>query len=269
MAGQENCVHFTQYLKRMEKLDKAAGIVVLGASQSAVEILLDLLAKGFSNITSVHRSFSFRLKDTSPFSDEVYFPEFIDYYHSLLPAMREKLDEQVRLTNYSSVDRDIVDSLYLKMYENELDGKKPLRIFRNHQIVSVDSPSKIQIQDIYTSERQPLPFDLLILATGFLDVGRNGRAGLPALLRQLASTFEWAGEYLNVQRDYRIKYKDEHRNLPDLYMNGLCESSHGLGDAGSFSLLSLRARDILKSITGNESPADLGRFDVAEQKLTG
>ena len=36
--------------------------------------------------------------------------------------------------------------------------------------------------------------------------------------------------------------------MPALFLNGLCESSHGIGDAGSFSLLSLRAKTIAESL---------------------
>ena len=35
---------------------------------------------------------------------------------------------------------------------------------------------------------------------------------------------------------------------PPLFLNGLCESSHGIGDAGSFSLLSVRAGRILAAV---------------------
>jgi L-ornithine N5-monooxygenase len=31
-------------------------------------------------------------------------------------------------------------------------------------------------------------------------------------------------------------------------LNGLCESSHGMGDAGSFSLLALRSKTIAQSL---------------------
>jgi L-ornithine N5-oxygenase len=49
---------------------------------------------------------------------------------------------------------------------------------------------------------------------------------------------------LLVERDYQVRTQ---AGLP-LFLNGLCESSHGLGDAGSFSLLSLRASEILQSL---------------------
>jgi L-ornithine N5-oxygenase len=265
----DHIIHLTQYLSAVRKLKPGATVAVLGGSQSAVEIALDLAARDVRSIMAIHRSYSFRLKDTSPFSDEVYFPEFIDYYHALPPGKRALLDSQVRQTNYSSADGDVISQLYLRMYEDELDGKNRLFIFRNHAIenVSYERGLLLELRDIYTNARETVHADLLVLATGFLDIGRNGRDGVPALLAHVADQFSWTGGYLDVERDYRVRYIEESEGLPDLYLNGLCESSHGLGDAGSFSLVSLRARDILTSIvqrSNHRVPPMLHRREAAK-----
>lgn len=246
-------VHFTDYLQAIGSCSTDTPIVVVGASQSAVEILNDLLGRGFDSVTSIHRSFSFRLKDTSPFSDEVYFPEFVDYYHRLTPAQRSQLDEQVRPTNYSSVDADVLDALYQRLYEQKLCGKSPLRILRCTRVEeSREMPDGValKVREQYTNQRSEIRAGLVILATGFLDIGRNGRTGLPDLLRPHSDSFSWQGRHLDVARDYRIVAAPGAGEWPPLYLNGLCESSHGLGDAGSFSLVSVRAQTIFNSIQG-------------------
>jgi L-ornithine N5-oxygenase len=252
-ALSRRVVHFTDYLHAIGTCPKDTPIAVVGASQSAVEILNDLLARGYTAIRSIHRSFSYRLKDTSPFSDEVYFPEFVDYYHQLAPAQRAQLDAQLRPTNYSSVDADVLDALYQRLYELRLCGKEPLRILRSTQIeessVSTDS-IVLKLRELHTGVPSELQVGLVILATGFLDVGRNGREGLPDLLRPYGNALSWHGDYLSVERDYRVNATSEQGELPPLYLNGLCESSHGLGDAGSFSLVSVRAQTIFNSIRG-------------------
>ena len=251
LKKSDNVVHLTGYLPAVRRLPAGARVAVLGASQSAVEILLDLANRPVSSVISVHRSFSYRLKDTSPFSDEVYFPDFTDYYHALPPNKRALLDDQVRQTNYSSADGDVIGRLYLRMYEDELNGEKRIFIFRNHEIEKLTCDHKVvmDLKDIYTGLREQVSADLLVLATGFLDIGRNGRKGLPKILDGLADYFYWDEDYLRVERDYRVRYAAGHESLPDLYLNGLCESSHGLGDAGSFSLVSIRARDICNSVS--------------------
>lgn len=249
ISSSNKVFHLVEYLSSIKGLSRKSKISVLGSSQSAAEILLDLYNKGFENITSIHRSFAFRLKDTSPFSDKVYFPKFVDYYHALTSQKRELLDKQVRATNYSSADRDVIDELYRCMYRSKLDNEFPIEIFNNNEIVKVNS-SCIELKEIYTDENRQVEFDLLILATGFLDIGRSGKSGLPSILRPIEALFDWSGNYLNVNRDYTVKYSLNNPDLDNLkiYLNGLCESSHGLGDAGSFSLVSIRAQDICKSI---------------------
>jgi L-ornithine N5-oxygenase len=245
--------HCTDYLTAIKGCPKDTPIAVVGASQSAVEIMLDLLDRSYCDIHAIHRSFSFRLKDTSPFSDEVYFPEFVDYYHRLPPKRRAKLDQQIRATNYSSVDGDVLDALYQRQYELRLDGRNPLAL---HRCTEVDSAEvrpdgvRLSLRETNTEELSQLEVGLVILATGFLDVGRNGQDGLPNLLKAHWQYFSWDEEYLRVGRDYRVLEPGDEPQLPPLYMNGLCESSHGLGDAGSFSLVSVRAQTILESLQG-------------------
>src|SRR5262249_43035926 len=120
LQESDRIVHLTRYLPAVRQLPSDATVAVLGASQSAVEILLDLRARGIQNIASIPRSFSYRLKDTSQFSDEVYFPDFVDYYHSLSKEKRRLLDDQVRQTNYSCADGDIIAALYQRLYEDSL-----------------------------------------------------------------------------------------------------------------------------------------------------
>ncbi|WP_414148121.1 hypothetical protein ACMGGR_02890 [Erwinia sp. BNK-24-b] len=53
-----------------------------------------------------------------------------------------------------------------------------------------------------------------------------------------------------VERNYEVKFVSQANS--DFYLNGLCESSHGLGDAGSFSLLSIRSAVIADAIYDHE-----------------
>ena len=50
-----------------------------------------------------------------------------------------------------------------------------------------------------------------------------------------------------VTRDYSVQVRGDHGALR-LYLNGLCEPSHGMGDAGALAMLSVRAADIAESI---------------------
>ncbi|WP_248732366.1 SidA/IucD/PvdA family monooxygenase [Pseudomonas sp. MWU13-2517] len=245
--------HLNHYLERIHALPPTAQrIGVVGSSQSAVEIVLDLTARfPDKEIYSLHRSFSFRLKDTSPFSDKVYFPEFIDYYFNLPPEAKARVDKQLRGTNYSSADEDVINALYVRIHEEKLQGKQRIHILNNVAIEQVSIAASGQVELALTEVNQltlsTLALDALVLATGFKDIAAKENGELyPPLLAPYHRRFRTDAQgALVVNRDYSLTALDD---LPAVYLNGLCESSHGLGDAGSFSLISLRVEHILSAL---------------------
>lgn len=242
--------HLTQYLSRVKALDAPDRIAVLGASQSAVEINIDLMRRFPSaEIHMIHRSFSFRQKDTSPFSEYVYFPEFVDYFQNAGEAGRASLLQQLRGTNYSAADKDVFEQLIFSVYEEKLEGKKRVHFHSNtvvdHLGVQSDCVS-IDLRESYLGTIERLSVDAIVLATGFKDLGVGpGKELYPKLLSTVADQLERRSDgALHVRRDYSVA----HDQGALLFLNGICESSHGLGDAGSFSLLSLRSAEITKSL---------------------
>lgn len=242
--------HLCDYLPKLAALGTdIRSIAVIGASQSAVEIHLDLLNRFPNlNIHAVHRGFAMRQKDTSPFSDHVYFPEFIDYFFQVNDSARQDLQRQLRPTNYSAADFDVLQKLYLTLYEDRLDGRSR---FNNHNNTIVTKATldgdsvTLGLRERYLDRHSSLEVDAVVLATGFKDIGAGeGKEEFPPLLRVVADQCvrTHAGG-LHVRRDYSLDTGGDGL----IYLNGLCESSHGLGDAGSFSLLSFRATDIVES----------------------
>ncbi len=244
--------HLNDYLPRIEQLERVGRVAVVGASQSAVEIMLDLDSR-FPNaeVFALMRSFGYRLKDVSPFTGEVFFPEFTDYYHSSSRESRSQLAHELRATNYSAADADVINQLYLRRYESRLEGRYDHIVIVNNTRISAcrltNDRVVLDLQDRHCDDHRELAFDAVVLATGFLDHGTGGQRELAhPLLEELESHYRFNLEYgFDVARDYRL-ISDE---APPIYLNGLCESSHGFGDAGSFSLLSLRAAEIVRSLT--------------------
>ncbi|MFP3494489.1 SidA/IucD/PvdA family monooxygenase [Pseudomonas sp. SIMBA_059] len=245
--------HLNHYLERIHALPPTAQrIGVVGSSQSAVEIVLDLTARfPDKDIYSLHRSFSFRLKDTSPFSDKVYFPEFIDYYFNLSPEAKARVDKQLRGTNYSSADEDVINALYVRIHEEKLQGKQRIHILNNVAIeqasISASGQVELALKEVNQLTHSTLALDAVVLATGFKDIAAKENGELyPPLLAPYHRRFRTDTQgALVVNRDYSLTALDD---LPAVYLNGLCESSHGLGDAGSFSLISLRVEHILAAL---------------------
>jgi L-ornithine N5-oxygenase len=246
--------HLNDYLRRIGRLDlERSSVAVVGASQSAVEILLDLMRRSEGvRVHAIHRSFSFRLKDTSPFSDHVYFPEFVDYFYKASFASRLQLEQQLRATNYSSVDADVLHQLYVRLYEERLDGRQRVELRNNTIVEHVEEAGDgvvLQTREIHSGETAALAVDAVVLATGFLNLGLGpDYEPYPPLLAGVTAALglDESG-VVAVERDYRVPVTIGER-APLLYLNGLCESTHGLGDAGSFSLVSMRAAEIAHSL---------------------
>jgi L-ornithine N5-monooxygenase len=248
--------HTSRYLPGIAGLgaDWAGTLAVVGASQSAVEVVLDLVGRfPAARVVNVMSGFGYRLKDTSPFSEEVYFPEFVDYYYHASADGKERLRQQLRPTNYSSADRDVIDALYLRMYEDELDGRERVTLRTNRRIAGAEVVAggvALDLTEHITGARERLTVDRVIMATGYRDIGVRGRTEkLPPLLADLAEVLGVdADTPLSVGLDYGVEPDPDVHDVPPIYVNGLCESTHGLGDAGSFSLLALRSKAIVQSL---------------------
>jgi L-ornithine N5-oxygenase len=260
--------HLTEYLRRIGELSlSGAHVAVIGASQSAVEILVDLMARDDDvRVTAIHRSFSFRLKDTSPFSDHVYFPEFVDYFYEASPASRAELERQLRPTNYSSVDGDVLKELYVRLYEERLEGRRRVSLRTNTVVDDVEARGEhvvLRTREVHRGDTDSIEVDAVVLATGFLDLGTGpGRQPHHPLLEHVMPAFVTDQDgAIAVTRDYEVPSLRE--GAPLLYLNGLCEATHGLGDAGSLSLVSLRAERIAQSALARlASQAELREVDA-------
>lgn len=242
--------HLTRYLHTVRQLaqNPPESVAVIGGSQSAVEIVLDLASRfPQARIVDYVRKFGLRLKDTSPFSEEGFFPAFTDYYFKATRSDKDALDAYMRLTNYSSSDADVLHRLYALIYEQRLDGEQRIFVHGNREVRTAevdDSGVWLEVEEVHTKDMVVDRADLVVLATGFRDLGPHPhQEPYPALLAGVIDRFQFdADGYLIVEADYSLR---PHMNrTPPLFLNGLCESSHGIGDAGSFSLLSLRAATI-------------------------
>ncbi|MEC3956373.1 SidA/IucD/PvdA family monooxygenase [Nocardia sp. CDC153] len=257
-------VHLTKYESTVTRYAEefAAGgrIAVVGSSQSAVELTLDL-ARRFprTEIVTLVRGFGPRMKDVSPFMEESIMPEFVDYYFHASQQSKDLLDSDLRYTNYSAADADVLRALYLMIYEQRLDGAQKVFVRNNSEVSAVSATAnqvELTVRDRHRGDLARERFDLVLLATGFRNFGpRPDQEPYPPLLENLAPQLHRTDQgALAVGYDYRVAGAHG-RSLPPLFVYNLCESSHGISDAGSFSLLSLRAETISRTVADLLDPA--------------
>ncbi|MEQ8966362.1 MAG: SidA/IucD/PvdA family monooxygenase [Azospirillaceae bacterium] len=260
----DRIAHLTRYLtavSRWRHEGRLGRVAVIGASQSAVEIVLDLTRRSpGTRIENIFRSFSYKLKDTSPFTEEIYFPGFVDYYHGMSEDAQRALSEELWRSNYGAADHDVISALHNLLYEQRLTGRQTVTLHSGRDIVGVEPGEDgigLDIAPRYgAGGPERLTVDAVLLATGFLNFGTGpGREPWHPLLDGIAPHCAKRGDgSLSVSRDFRVHPAPGAPDLPPILLNGVCESTHGFGDAGSISLLSVRSWTILNALL-DDAPA--------------
>lgn len=242
--------HSSRFLPAMAPLDQQAPLtfLVVGSGQSAAEGISYIYDRfPHATIHSIHRKGAFTLLDHGQFGHKIYSPEETDYFYSLSAEKREEEYRQVFLTNYSGVDWPTSTALYRKYYEDKVRGHERIFIHDRsviRQVEKVGGLYHVTLADKYTDRPFELEADVVILCTGFYE------EIFPAVLEPLRPYIrldEQGGPA--VTRDYRVETK--HNFEPIIFLNGLCERTHGMSDANSFSMMALKAERILRSWLGS------------------
>jgi len=247
--------HSAQFLQKLAAFDRDNPLTftVIGSGQSAGEVVLHLYDR-FANarFISLQRGLAFPLVDVGHFSNEVYFPEEVDYFHALPPEARRQVVSDFHKTNYSAVDTDVSQALYWRVYEDKVLGTPRVRIVPRKRPVAMAAEGgrfRLDVEDVYTHDIESLSTDVVILCTGY------NEALFPQLLEPLRScivTDSLGGPEIGF--DYRVQTVPGFRPL--IYINGISERTHGASDSLSLSMSALKAERILSSFLRHSGTAD-------------
>ncbi|RKT54852.1 lysine N(6)-hydroxylase/L-ornithine N(5)-oxygenase family protein [Saccharothrix australiensis] len=247
---RERVVHSTEFLDRVGELDPRAAhrVVVVGGAQSAAEMLWST-HQGFPNaqVTMVMRSIGLNGYESSKFTNELFYPSFVDTFNAALPDAREQLLQEMHRTNYSGLAPSMLDNLYRTMYLEKLTGAERLRMITMAEVpdARLDGDEVVlTLLDRKSGVAEELRCDVVMLGTGFVK-------RMPALTRSLAAAV--GVDDFTVTRHYRM-------TLPDsvdarVYLQGVNESTHGIADS-LISVLAVRAGEIVGDLlAGRPAPA--------------
>ncbi|MGE6964177.1 lysine N(6)-hydroxylase/L-ornithine N(5)-oxygenase family protein [Bacillus thuringiensis] len=229
--------------------------LIVGSGQSAAEIFA-YLGTEYSNatVTATMRKYNFQPIDDSAFTNQLYYPEAIDFFYQLPIHKKEQLNNSYQHTNYAVVDSDLIHRIYRMVYAERVSGSERLHILGNIALQQVTNNTEgtlqARFQHMLKDKQVVLEADAIILATGYR------KPKYPVLFQHIKEYFalDTAGHY-QVERDYQIKTKDTLK--ANIYLQGMCEDTHGFSDP-NLSNLPQRAFDILQSIlvsTSHSVPA--------------
>ncbi|PZF89473.1 lysine N(6)-hydroxylase/L-ornithine N(5)-oxygenase family protein [Micromonospora deserti] len=253
--------HSHELLYRAEMLRRRAPsrFVVVGAGQSAAEIVA-YLHEQFprAQVCAVFSRYGYSPADDSPFANRVFDPAAVDDYFTAPEAVKQRLMDYHRNTNYSVVDLDLIEELYRRAYQERVLGVERLRMMNLARVTKVvETADRVQatVTSLITGETTVLDADAVVYATGY-------RAQDPTDLLIDADRYCRRDEQgrLRVARDYRVVAAPEMRC--GVYLQGGTEHSHGI-TSSLLSNTAVRAGEILRSVVAHRDDAPVERAGLA------
>jgi L-ornithine N5-oxygenase len=247
--------HASEFLHRMRKdfPDKQGKhrFVVVGSGQSGAELFFYLLNHyPNADVTAAIRRYAYKPVDDSDFTNEVFFPEMVDYLYDLPDEKRQLLLDQCKDVNYAVVDMPLIRRIYRCLYQEKVEGKNRARIRSFMELKGIEERPEsvvVSFEHLLTEQPVQLEADALVVATGYSY--KRDHPLLASLAPYLVRTPK--GAY-KIERDYRLA--TEPGFLPRVYLQGFAEDTHGASEP-VLSLLPVRAGDIVKSLSAEAARA--------------
>ena len=257
---ESRVIHSTRYKQAVAGLSGQLPyrVALVGSSQSAGEIFRSLREDlPDSDVTWLMRSVGLTADQSSKFTNELYYPSYVDEFFDIPADGRELVLRELYKTNYSCITPAMLQSLYTDFYLDRLAGREERRLVTMTDITAAreqDGEVILELTDRRTHQVTELRRDLVFLGTGF--AWRT-----PRLIRALADSCGL--DEIRVSRNYRLA-------LPAgataaCYLQGVNEATHGIGDS-LLSVLARRAQDITVDILDHRA-APAPAADPAELTL--
>jgi L-ornithine N5-monooxygenase len=244
-------IHSTEFSTRVAELDTDAPlrVAVIGGAQSAAEMLWATY-QGFprARCTMVMRSIGLNAYETSKFTNELFYPSFIDEFHAALPEAREQLLREMHRTNYAGLAPNMLDSLYRAIYQDRLTGTERLSMVTMAEVTDARMDGGdvvLTLADRKSHRVDELRCDVVMLGTGFV-------RGMPRMVRDLAAT-AGVGEP-RVSRNYRMDLPPSF--TAGCYLQGVNEATHGIADS-LLSVLAVRSQEIVTELLASRHDPEL------------
>ncbi len=249
LAGlpESRVVHSTRYKQAVAGLSKQLPyrVALVGSSQSAAEMFRSLRGDlPNSEVAWVMRSVGLTADQSSKFTNELYYPSYVDEFFDYPAEGRALVLKELYKTNYSCITPPMLQSLYTDFYLDRLGGRTDRRLVTMTDITAAreqDGEVILELTDRRTGEVSELRRDLVFLGTGF--AWRT-----PRLVRALADAAGLAE--IEVTRRYRMALSEP--SAAACYLQGVNEATHGIGDS-LLSVLARRAHDIVQDILDHRS----------------
>lgn len=218
--------------------------VVVGSGQSAAELFYHLMCNyRNADVTAAIRRFAYKPVDDSDFTNEIFFPEMVDFLYGLPEEKRRLVQDDCRDVNYAVVDLSLIRRIYKAMYQQKVVGETRARIcsyMHLESLLETGGAVIARFRDLLHDREVTMEADGLIVCTGY-----TWRKQHP-ILQDLSPLFQRDGKgAFKVERNYRLAA--DPRLTAGVFLQGFAEETHGASET-VLSLLPVRAGDIARDL---------------------
>lgn len=240
--------HSSQLMTRLSEdpeLDPRQ-IVVVGAGQSAAEVVAHMHGMfPSSTVTAVLPRYGYSASDDSPFVNRIFDPRGVDDFYDASSDVKQDFHRYHSNSNYSVVDRDLIDELHERIYEESVTSNRRLEVLEMTEVIGVrdEGPGLVQlgVRSRIRGVPTQLEADVVVFATGYEPMGVASVLGEAAPL----CVRDGMGNVV-VQRDFGIRLVDE--SDVRIYLQGGTEHTHGI-TSSLLSTAATRAGGIAMSLS--------------------
>lgn len=243
--GLDGAVHASRYLDHRDELRERRRIAVVGSGQSAAEIVYDLLSgqpDGGYELAWVTRSPRFFPLEYTKLTLEMTSPEYIDYFHALPSATRDRLGAAQKGL-YKGINGDLINAIFDLLYEHGRTGPPPVRLMTNTEVVGArhdGTAYDLRLRQHEQDSEHTLTTDGLVLATGY-------RYRVPEFLDGVRDRIAWdeTGRFA-VRRDYSVDVTGR-----GIYVQNAELHTHGFA-APDLGMAAYRNACVIRGLLGRE-----------------
>ena len=242
-------IHSTRYRQGVADLEQHLPyrVALVGSSQSSAEMFRALRTDlPDADVAWLMRSIGPTVDPSSNFTNELYFPSYVDEFFTTPAEGRKRIRDELYRTNYSCATPATLHGLYTDLYRDRLDQRHDRRLITMTDITAArehDGEIILELTDRRTGSVTELRRDLVFLGTGFAWQP-------PRLVRDLCEDIGLTD--IDVSRGYRLQLGEPATGA--CYLQGINEATHGIGDS-LLSVLAHRAHDITVDILAHRAGA--------------
>lgn len=238
--------HSSQYMNRKRNL-KDKRVVVIGGGQTGAEIIQHLLSDTRalpSSVTWVSRRWNFSPLDESPFTNELYTPQYSDHFFAQPEAVRQPLLAEQKLAS-DGISQSLLQSIYRRLYElkHVLQHPCTIRLLPGRELTGIHQRPhhwNLSMRHAQSQAHEELSADTTVLCTGYA-------YQMPACLDAIEPRVTRRnGEYV-FNNDYSVEWDGPQG--ASIYVQNAARSQKGIADP-NLGLIPWRCANIINSVSG-------------------